>query len=157
MKKWIQENERTIFEKIVSIYKILAIIVGVIMILKILGVLGVGILSTVFSLGLLLPLAGIMAIIAIPLILLSSGIRIYLYWKSSLYADRHPKHDDSLKLYVGILLVFALIGLVFSGDSSMRKTLSLLEILLHGFVLYAISVARGEGTPEEEDYRRPLD
>ena len=157
MKTWIQDNQEKIFDKVALIYKVLAVISGIGMALKILSVLGIGLVGTIFSLGLLLPLAGVMAIIAIPVILLLFGVRVYLFWMAGQFAQALPIKADRLKQYAGILLVFAIIGLVFSGDSSFAKTMALGEILFHGFVLYALSVMdQGDRFSGDDQYRRPL-
>lgn len=157
MKTWIQDNQEKIFDKVALIYKILAVISGIGMALKILSVLGIGLVGTIFSFGLFLPIAGVMAIIAIPVILLLFGVRVYLFWMAGQFAQALPAKADRLKQYAGILLVFAIIGLVFSGDSSFAKTMALAEVIFHGFVLYALSVMdRGDRFSGDDQYRRPL-
>lgn len=66
MKTWIQDNQEKIFDKVALIYKILAVISGIGMALKILSVLGIGLVGTIVSFGLFLPIAGVMAVLAIP-------------------------------------------------------------------------------------------
>ncbi|MDD7733264.1 MAG: hypothetical protein PT957_05970 [Firmicutes bacterium] len=157
MKTWIQDHQEKIFDKVALIYKILAVISGIGMVLKILSVLGIGLVGTIVSFGLFLPIAGVMAVLAIPIILILFGIRVFLFWMAGRSAQTLPMKADRLQQFAGILLVFAIIGFLFSGDSSFNRTMALAEVIFHGFVLYALSVTRGKGPNSGDDpYRRPL-